>query len=160
MEWLRRLLRWISGLMGAPSAPSSPGRPSRQFDEFLAPFQHQPGLRSTTTRILGGKATDDNVLFRRQRLEVTDPDGNALQLDAFDARTCGFGHVLSESCLPAGRCLSCGELVCSTQGPVPCCGVCSSCGAVCCVRDRRTRNLGQGRQVTYCKKCAWHFWSW
>jgi len=159
MEWLRRLLRWINGLMGAPPAPSSMGRPSRQFDEFLAPSQHQPGLRSTTARILGGKASDDNVLFRRQRLETTDVDGNALQLDVFDARTCDFGHILSEQCTPVARC-RCGKLLCSTQGPTPCCGVCSSCGSACCVLHRSTRTLEPGRQVVYCQKCAWHFWLW
>lgn len=161
MEWLRRFLRWLSnGSSGAPAQPNTPGRRGRQVQDYLDLLDQHPGLRNTTVRLLGGKAMDDNVIFTREHVETTDDAGNALQVEVFDARTCGFGHVLHEQCHAAGVCGVCGELLCSTERPTPCASVCQSCGTVCCARHRNTYNLGDDKVVTYCSRCSWRFWFW
>jgi len=161
MEWLQRLLRWLSGgSTGAPAPSNPPGRPGRRVEDYVRLLDGHPGLRGTTVRLLGGRATDDNVLFGREHIETEDDAGNAVQVDAFDTRTCGFGHILSESCHAAGLCGICGELLCSTERPTPCTSICGSCGIVCCTRHRRTRDLGDGEVITYCSRCSWRYWFW
>jgi hypothetical protein len=157
MAWLRRLLRWLgSGSTGAPAPPNTPGRQVRRVEDYVGLLDRHPGLRSTTIRVMGGRATDDGTLFAREHVETEDDAGNAVQVDAFDARTCSLGHMFDQTCLAVGVCELGGEVVCSHET----CGggtaaVCQACGACCCPRHRKNYNLGDGRTVTYCINCGW-----
>ena len=165
MAFLAVFLKWLVGHVHAQAPGDSgtagtPGHPARRIEDFVGLLDRHPGMRSTTLRILGGRATDDGTLFVREHIETTDDAGNARQVEVFAARTCGFGHVLDEHCHAAGICGVCGELLCSTEHPTPCTSVCQSCGTACCARDRNTYNLGDGKIVTYCSRCSWRFWFW
>ena len=158
MEWLRRFLRWLGGgRTGAPASSPAPGRPVRRVEDYVGLLDRHPGLRSTTIRILGGRATDDGTLFAREHIETEDDAGNAIQVDVFDARVCGFGHALDQNCRATAICAICGELMCSAEG---CTGLCSVCGSACCARHRRIRDLGDGEVRIYCSRCSWRYWFW
>lgn len=160
MEWLRRLWRWLQGRPadqpGAPAASHAPGRPGRRrVEDYTNLLEGHPGARVTTVRVLGGRATDDGVLFEREHLETEDDQGNARQVDVFGARLCHAGHLLDQTVRATAVCALCGDLMCSTEG---CTGWCAFCGAACCAKDRVSYTLHNGNTITYCSQCRWRHW--
>ena len=125
------------------------------MEDYVHLLDGHPGLRTSTTRLLGGRAADDNVMFDHQHIETVDDAGNAVQADVYDTRTCSFGHTLDQACRAVGICEIGGEVLCAAPS---CSAACAVCGAVCCARHRKTRDLGDGRTVTYCSRCSWRHW--
>ena len=150
---LRRILAGRG--TGAPASPGAPVRRGRQMDDYLGLLNGHPGTRLTTTRLLGGRATDDGVIFTRERIQTEDDAGNAREVEVFDARMCGFGHIIDQDVRASGVCQICGELLCTTPG---CASRCYLCGAACCAQHRVSPDLGNGATVTYCSRCRGRHW--
>jgi len=123
-------------------------RPQKVTD-YLELLHEHPGTRVTTVRLLGRRTADDNVLFAREHLETEDDEGNAREIDVYDARTCSFGHLLDQDVRATALCQTCGEVMCSTED---CTGWCCVCGSACCA-NHRIRCVVGGQKLTYCNRC-------
>jgi len=158
MGILRRLWQALGTLFagrhrGAPAASEPPER--QTVADYARLLERHGGTRVTTIRFLGRQATEDDVLFTRDHFETEDDLGNAIQVDAFTAPLCSFGHVLDQQVRPTARCELGGELMCSTEG---CAAWCCVCGAACCAQHRSSYQLEGDRTVTYCSRCGWRHW--
>ena len=161
MRWLLRLLRRIllptryhqNSSNNAANAP-------QQINNYLQWLEDHGGTRITTTRVLGGRITDDNVIFTREHLETEDDRGNSVQLEAYEARQCSFGHLIDQDVRATSTCRICGAILCSTgAGSTEACSAqCFNCGLVCCARHRATYTLNDGHTITYCYRCSWKHW--
>lgn len=157
MRSLWRYLRRIFGILGSSRDGIHDNlQQRRRVEDYTGILNEHPGTRLTTIRLVGRAATDDNVMFLHECIETEDAQGNARRIDVYDSRVCGFNHLLDQSVRATALCRYCGRLLCSTEG---CAGRCLACGISCCSRHRRTFNIGNGDNVTYCLRCSWlHYW--
>jgi len=161
MGWLRRVGRGFVRLLAGddrhpPDGPEPADGEPEGMDGYLDLLHRHPGTRTTTVRLLGGRATEDDTLFLHEHIETEDDEGNLRLVDAYDTRLCGFNHLLDQQVRPTARCHICDTLMCSMEG---CTGWCSVCGSACCARHRITHTLRDGTDITYCSRCHWiHWW--
>lgn len=148
---LQRLWAWLA------QGPRNTQPELRRVEEYVDLLRRHAGMRATTLRLVGRRATEDGVLFERDHFETEDDDGNAFQADVYDTRICSFGHLLLDPQVrPLGFCQICDRCVCSSDG---CAAWCCVCGAVCCSIHRATYRPHDDRTVTYCIRCRWRHWS-
>jgi len=115
-----------------------------------------PGLRTTTLRILGPQAREQGESFLHEHVETEDEKGNARQTDIYIAYRCSSNHWLDQNVRVQGTCF-CGAILCSTPG---CFAVCAACSSACCSHHRKSLVV-DGQIVTYCTRCYWKkYWFW
>lgn len=151
--WLlfRRILRAVIGR--EPSSTSDSTSRGRQVDDYVQLLDRSGGTRITTVRLLGGRATDDNVISLREHIETEDQNGILRQVDVYVGQRCSCGRVIDQETHLAGSCRICGAILCS--GCLDCCCI---CGAACCPIHLKTYDLGNGKTTTFCIRCSWRHW--
>jgi hypothetical protein len=150
------LRRLVAGPAESPSAADTKRPQPDHLKDCLALLDANPGLRSTTIRILGPLAAEEGISLTHEHIETEDEHGNARQTDLYIAYRCNNNHWIDQNVRILGTCF-CGAILCSTPG---CFAVCAACSACCCSQHRKSY-IDDGQVITFCSRCFWKkYWLW
>jgi len=123
-----------------------PERTRRDFLNLLA--ASNPRTRKTTTRIIEGKVSEDDVAFVQEEMSFVQPDATVRSVNLIVSRRCDQGHLQDQQTRLVAVCEICGACTCSTPG----CGfTCARCGIAICRRHASV----WGQNEAYCPRCRW-----
>jgi hypothetical protein len=123
-----------------------------EFLDLLA--RSNPRTRKTTTRIIEGRASEDNTAFVQEELNFVDPSMTVRSVNLIATRFCDSDHVLDQTTRLVARCRICNALTCSAPG---CSFTCARCRAPVCAAHIRVYD----EKEAYCSRCmplAWLRW--
>ena len=86
------LRRLVTGPAESPSVADDKRSHPDHLKDCLALLDANPGLRSTTIRILGPPAAEEGVSLTHEHIETEDEHGNARQTDLYIAYSCSNNH--------------------------------------------------------------------